>query len=133
MFMSQSKLPIEQVQVAVVYQLVTGALVIRPLPGRRLVLTPAARTRVLPNGDVVLEPLAREIEMMEAMQILGVPYSTLRRIIEAGAVKAWKRSPGRWVLDLASVLDLKDKATNDPEFWDGFRSSEGSVQEHLKL
>jgi len=131
--MSQAKLPLRIEPLAEVIQLESGALVLRPRVGRKLNITLFARTAVQVDGSILLTPLCERIEMHEAVQILGIPYSTLRRLIEMEAVKAFKRSPGRWVLDLQSVLTHKELSESDPEYWDNLKPSENQFQGALKL
>ena len=102
--------------VAEVCLLPGGDFIIRPKGGRTLRFTDFARTARQADGSLVLTPLAAQIETVEAAQILGVPWTTLRRLIENGAVKAHKRSPRRWTVDLESVLKLKE-AQCDAEYW----------------
>jgi len=131
--MSQVPLPLKIETVAEVIQLESGALVIRPRPGRKLPLTAFAETRPQADGSVLLSPLSPEIEMDQAAAILGVPYTTLRRIVEMGILTAWKRSQGRWTITLDSVLDLKKSLRDDPEFWDKLKAQESGLQGCLKL
>lgn len=131
--MSQPTLPLKTDPIAEIHRLDSGTLVIRPRNGQKLALGAFARIKVQVDGSFVLDLLGQKIEMAEAMSILGVPYSTLRRIIELGALKASKRSPGRWVLDLDSVLELEDKVSKNPDFWEKLNAPESAFQGNLKF
>jgi hypothetical protein len=96
-------------------------------------LTGFARTSRQADGAFLLSPMDEEIETEEAMAILGVPWSTLRRIIDLEAIQARKRSQARWTLSLKSVLDLKTKTQNDPEFWQSVKAAETVIQRDLNL
>lgn len=128
-----SQLTLKTETVAEIVQIEGGALVIRPRSGCKLKLTNFAKMAVQIDGSFLITPLDQQIEMTDAMRILGVPYTTLRRIIELEVIKAFKRSPGRWGLSLASVLEHKEKAEKDPEYWDNLKASETPFQTDLKL
>jgi hypothetical protein len=131
--MSQTSLPLKIETVAEVCQTESGALVVRPRPGARLPLTAFAETRRQADGSFLILPLDDLLVMEKAMDLLGVPYTTMRRIIELEAVEAYKRSPGRWVVTFKSILALKDALKKDPEYWEKLKGSEPSFQGDLKL
>src|SRR4051812_4318917 len=101
-----------------VIRLAGGAYIIRPKAGQKLGLTKFAKTKELPNGSFDLVLVEEWIETDQAMEILDVSYTTLRRIMELELFKFYRRSPKRWLISLASVLDLKAEAQKDPEFWE---------------
>lgn len=130
--MSQPQL-LKAEAIAEVFQLANGDLVLRPKGGRRLKLTSFARVALQVDGSYVICPWDDEIETDQAMEILGVPWSTLRRLIDQAVLEAYKRTPARWTLSLKSVMSLKEKAKSDPEFWDNLKPSETAIQGALKL
>jgi hypothetical protein len=131
--MSQSNLPLKIEAVAEIFQTESGAFVIRPRLGRKFALNGYAKVTPQADGSFRFDPLEAEIEMDEAASLLNVPYTTLRRIIEMDGLKAYKRSPGRWVVVLSSVIELKKSIQEDPEFWDKLKVPEPVFQNLLKL
>lgn len=122
-------LPLNGEPIAEIIQLATGALIIRTRPGRRLRLTDFAKTALQTDGAYRLSPIHKTIEMSEAVEITGLPYTTLRRIVEMETViKAYKRSPGRWALDLASVLEFQNRLEQDPEFWENIKAEKAEIK-----
>jgi hypothetical protein len=115
-----------------IIQLPSGCLVIRMRPGCKPPFTQLAQTEKQIDGSILFTPLDQEIDMADASKILGMPYSTLRRIIERGAIKAFKRSPGRWALSLVSVLQHKQNAAADPEYWQNLKAENTSLMKQIK-
>ncbi len=94
-----------------------GKIVFRFRPGRVFNLTALVRTIKQPDGSFLVQPVGPKIRMALAVEISGIPYSTLLRLIMAGRVKAAKPTVGRWEVDLESLLAHKDRAS-DPYYWD---------------
>jgi hypothetical protein len=95
-----------------------GRIMLRARNGHKLPLTGYARTVRLPDGSFILEPLGDRVSTAQAVEILDIPYTTLKRIIDAKKIKAFKRSAGRWGVDLASLMEYKTKCETDSEFWE---------------
>jgi len=89
-----------------------------PQPGQVLVHD------LVPAGDFlrsvarVHDKFMRMTEDMTRKLGLGVSYSTLRRLVDAGFVKGAKIAPKTYVMSLASYYEHVKRCEADPEFWD---------------
>jgi hypothetical protein len=72
-------------------------------------------------GDGTFRPIARIheqfVDLQVAVEALGIPRDTLRRLIDAGFVKGRKPSPMRRQVNLSSLSDHLDAVERDPDFW----------------
>jgi hypothetical protein len=125
--MNTQKISSKNEIVADLMQTPGGDLVIRPRPGRSLKLSRVADTIRQPDGSHRLTPHAEWIAMDQAMKILDMPYTTLRRAVESEAIAAYRKSPFRWAISLESVMELKRRTQIEPEFWEGFEQDNGAA------
>jgi hypothetical protein len=72
-------------------------------------------------GDGTYRPTARIheqfVDLQVAVEALGVPRDTLRRLIDAGFIAGRKPSPMRRQVSLASLSKHLEAVENDPDFW----------------
>jgi hypothetical protein len=114
-------------------------LTVTMLPnGRRIAAAPGALTgktlaldaeqaptvgifRWQPAGDGTFKPTARIheqfVDLQVAVEALGVPRDTLRRLIDAGFVAGRKPSPMRRQVNIASLSNHLTAVEEDPDFW----------------
>src|SRR5258708_32749430 len=120
--MNAKKTPVKTEIVAEVAQMPGGDLVIRPRPGRSLKLNRVAETIHQADGTHRLKPHGEWVGMTQAMKILDFPYNTLLRAVKSRALAAYRKTPGRWAVSVDSVMDLKRRSREEPEFWEEFKS-----------
>jgi hypothetical protein len=91
---------------------------VAPLPAE---LTPLfAVSAWQPAGDGTYRPVAklyeRGVSTAEAEKLTGISPDTLRRLIRAGFVIGGQPTPGKFEVNLPSLM-AHIEATRDPEFW----------------
>src|SRR5258708_282411 len=119
--------------VAEVTQTPAGELVIRPQPGRSLKLNRVAETIHQADGAYRLKPHGEWVGITQAMKILDFPYSTLLRAVQSRTLAAYRKTPGRWAVSLDSVMELKRRTREEPEFWEEFESSGKNAARPVKI
>lgn len=131
--MNAKKTPMKNEIVAEVTQTPAGDLVICPRPGRSLKLNRVAETIRQADGTHRLKPHGEWVGISQAMKILDYPYNTLRRAVQSRALAAYRKTPGRWVVSLDSVMDLKRRTREEPEFWEEFKSGGENAAGPVKI
>jgi len=131
--MNTHKTSVKNEIVADVTQTSDGDLVVRPRPGRSLSLNRVAETIRQADGAYRLKPHGEWVGINHAMRILDFPYSTLLRAVQSRALAAYRKTPARWAVSLDSVMELKRRTREEPEFWEEFNSGAKKAARPVKI